>query len=120
MSKSILGTARGVATRRRASDGGVVVGAGSGGRRAWAAMAAAVHRTRGGRAPWRPDQALDAATALAASTAGGSHTGNTLAPGSVADIVLVDRDPLRADDASLRATIAHATMIAGRLTHVGG
>lgn len=86
----------------------------------WAAMAAAVHRTRGGRAPWRPDQALDAATALAASTAGGSHTGNTLAPGSVADIVLVDRDPLRADDASLRATIAHATMIAGRLTHLGG
>ena len=34
----------------------------------WAAMAAAVHRTRGGRAPWQPHQALDAATALAASS----------------------------------------------------
>ncbi|HCJ48371.1 MAG TPA: metal-dependent hydrolase [Microbacterium sp.] len=85
----------------------------------WAAMAAAVHRTRGGRAPWQPHQALDAATALAASTAGGTSTGSALEPGMVADLALIDRDPLASDDARLRATRAHATLLAGRLTHIG-
>ncbi len=84
----------------------------------WAAMAAAVHRTRDGREPWRPEQALDAATALAASTAGGSATGSALEPGTVADLALVDRDPLSAGDADLRGTVTAATLIAGRLTHV--
>ena len=41
----------------------------------WAAMAAAVFRTRDGREPWQPQQGVDAATALAASTHGGSATG---------------------------------------------
>jgi predicted amidohydrolase YtcJ len=36
----------------------------------------------------------------------------------VADLVVVDRDPLSAAEASLRATVAQATMIEGRLTHV--
>jgi predicted amidohydrolase YtcJ len=45
---------------------------------------------------------VDAATALAASTDGGSHTGSALFPGDVADLVVVDRDPLSADEASLR------------------
>ncbi|MDJ1113695.1 amidohydrolase [Microbacterium dauci] len=84
----------------------------------WAAMAAAVHRTRDGRAPWRPDQALDAGTALAASTAGGSETGSALEPGMTADLVLIDRDPLTADEPALRGTRAHATLLAGRLTHL--
>ncbi|RZI95996.1 MAG: metal-dependent hydrolase, partial [Microbacterium sp.] len=48
----------------------------------WAAMAAAVHRTRDGRPAWRPEQGLDAATALAASTEGGSAAGSALAPGA--------------------------------------
>jgi predicted amidohydrolase YtcJ len=85
----------------------------------WAAMAAAVHRTRGGREPWHPHQGVDAATALAASTAGGSLTGSALQPGSVADLVVCDRDPLRADGVALRATVVSATLLAGRLTHVG-
>ncbi len=85
----------------------------------WAAMAAAVFRTRDGRPAWRPDEGVDAATALAASTEGGSHTGSALFPGDVADLVIVDRDPLTAAEADLRATRAHATMIEGRLTHVG-
>lgn len=85
----------------------------------WAAIAAAVHRTRDGRPAWRPEQGLDAATALAASTAGGSHAGSALAPGRIADLALVDLDPLTADEASLRAASVHATMIEGRLTHRG-
>ncbi|THE07037.1 metal-dependent hydrolase [Microbacterium oleivorans] len=84
----------------------------------WAAMAAAVHRTRGGREPWRPDQGLDAAAALAASTGGGSATGSSLEPGAVADLVVVDRDPLTASDDDLRSTQAAATILAGRLTHL--
>lgn len=85
----------------------------------WAAMAAAVHRTRDGREPWQPGQGVDAATALAASTAGGSLTGAALAPGSLADLAVVDRDPLTADEPSLRGTRVAATLLAGRLTHVG-
>lgn len=83
----------------------------------WAAMASAVHRTRDGRAPWHPDQAVDAATALAASTAAGSLARATLMPGDVADLVVVDRDPLTADEKALRATEVQATLLAGRLTH---
>ena len=85
----------------------------------WAAMAAAVHRTRGGRPAWRPEQGLDAATALAASTAGGSATGSALEPGMIADLTVIDRDPLAAGDADLRATKVAATMLEARLTHVG-
>lgn len=83
----------------------------------WAAIAAAVHRTRDGRSAWRPEQGLDAATALAASTAGGSTAGSTLEPGMTADLALIDRDPLTADDPDLRATRVGATLVAGRLTH---
>ncbi len=83
----------------------------------WAAMAAAVHRTRDGRAPWRPEEGVEAATALSASTAGGSATGNALFPGATADLAVVDVDPLSADDALLRGASVHATMIEGRLTH---
>ena len=48
----------------------------------WAAMAAAVFRTRDGREPWQPQQGVDAATALAASTHGGSTDGARIAPGA--------------------------------------
>jgi len=84
----------------------------------WAAMAAAVYRTRGGRPAWRPEQGLDAGTALAASTAAGSRGRATLAPGDVADLAVVDHDPLTADEPSLRATRALATLLEGRLTHL--
>ncbi|WP_292832720.1 amidohydrolase family protein [Microbacterium sp.] len=84
----------------------------------WAAIAAAVFRTRAGRAPWRPEQGVDAATAVAASTAGGSQTGSALSPGDTADLAVIDRDPLTADEPSLRATRVAATLLASRLTHL--
>ncbi|MFT4228783.1 MAG: amidohydrolase family protein [Microbacterium sp.] len=84
----------------------------------WAAIASAVWRTRDGRAPWHPEQALDAATALAAATHGGTGAdAATIEPGAVADLVVCERDPLAASEAELRGMGVVATMIAGRLTH---
>ncbi|MFT4052605.1 MAG: amidohydrolase family protein [Microbacterium sp.] len=84
----------------------------------WAAIAAAVYRTRDGRPAWRPEQGVDAASALAASTGEGSLARASLMPGDVADLAVVDRDPLTADEPELRATRVAATLLAGRLTHV--
>ena len=81
-------------------------------------VAAGVHRTRDGRQAWRPEEAVDAAVALAASTAGGSHAGSALQPGLVADLALCERDPLTADEQELRAMRVAATMVEGRLTHL--
>jgi predicted amidohydrolase YtcJ len=84
----------------------------------WAAMAAAVYRTRDGRPAWRPEQGVDAATALAASTHGGSTAEAVIEPGAVADLALVEHDPLAASEADLRAMRVSATLLAGRLTHL--
>lgn len=84
----------------------------------WAAMAAAVHRTRDGRPAWRPEQGVDAATALAASTSAGSLGRATLLPGDVADLVVVDRDPLTAGETELRGMGVRATLLEGRATHL--
>lgn len=86
----------------------------------WAAMAAAVFRTRDGRSAWRPEQGVDAATALAASTHGGSVHGARIEVGGVADLALVSHDPLRADESELRAMVVTATLLGGRVTHSGG
>lgn len=84
----------------------------------WHAMAAATFRTRDGRAPWRPDEGIDLATALDASTHGGSGSGAArIEPGQPADLVLCESDPFAADEPALRAMGVAATMIAGRLTH---
>jgi predicted amidohydrolase YtcJ len=85
----------------------------------WAAMAAAVFRTRDGREPWQPQQGVDAATALAASTHGGSTAAARIEPGAPADLALCERDPLVATEPQLRAMAVTATLLAGRLTHVG-
>lgn len=82
----------------------------------WAAMAAAVFRTRDERAAWRPDQGIDAATALAASTHGGSTSSARIEPGALADLALCERDPLTADAAQLRSMSVGATILGGRLT----
>ncbi len=84
----------------------------------WAAMAAAVHRTRDGRPAWRPEEGVDAATALAASSAGGTATGSALEPGLAADLTIVDTDPLTAGEYQLRGTEVAATLLEGRLTHL--
>lgn len=82
----------------------------------WAAMAAAVHRTRDGRPAWQADQRIDAATALAASTAGGSAAGSALDVGMTADLVIAEHDPLAADEPTLRGMRVSTTLLAGRVT----
>lgn len=84
----------------------------------WAAMSAAVFRTDDEREPWHPEQALDARTALAASTAGGSGDPQTIEPGSPADLAIVAADPLAAGRDELRSLPVHATLLGGRLTHL--
>jgi predicted amidohydrolase YtcJ len=84
----------------------------------WAAMAAAVFRTRDGREPWQAAQSISAATALAASTRGGSADADRIEPGARADLALCARDPLTASADELRAMAVTATLIAGRLTHL--
>jgi predicted amidohydrolase YtcJ len=83
----------------------------------WAAIAAATFRTRDGRPPWHPEQGVDAATALAASTHGGSTSAAVIEPGARADLVLVERDPLAASEPELRAMGVAATLLGGRVTH---
>lgn len=79
----------------------------------WVSMAAAVSRARDGRSPWHPEQRVLASVALAASTDGRTM----LRPGSVADLVVTELDPLRADDHQLRDFAVSATMLGGRWTH---
>lgn len=83
----------------------------------WAAMASAVFRARDGRDAWHPEQTIDAATALAASTHGGSQDAAVVEPGEIADLALCDRDPLVAGERELRETVVTATLVGGRLTH---
>ena len=84
----------------------------------WLAMAAAVHRTADEREPWVPQEQLSAAQALAASVDGRG----TVAIGEVADLALLDADPLAGETpaesaAVLRRMAVGATLVAGRLTH---
>jgi predicted amidohydrolase YtcJ len=83
----------------------------------WAAIASAVHRTRDGREAWHPEQGVSPATALAASTHGGSAAPDVIEPGARADLALCERDPVTASESQLRAMAVDATLVAGRLTH---
>ncbi|MGO2470525.1 MAG: amidohydrolase family protein, partial [Microbacterium gubbeenense] len=84
----------------------------------WVQIAAAVARTDDDRAAWQPEQAVDARTALAASTAGGSADPQVIEPGAVADLAIIAVDPLAASADQLRAMPVHATLLAGRVTHI--
>lgn len=84
----------------------------------WAAMAAAVFRTRDGRDAWQAHQSIDAATALGASTHGGSASPARIEPGAPADLAVCTQDPLRAEAGELRGMAVSATLLGGRLTHV--
>lgn len=77
----------------------------------WVTIAAAVGRTRDGREPWHPEQALTTAEALASSVR------STVAVGQVADLVVTDIDPLAASVEELRSMAVAATVLAGRFTH---
>ncbi|WP_243728619.1 amidohydrolase family protein [Microbacterium sp. BK668] len=83
----------------------------------WASLASAVFRTRDGREPWQPEQALDAVTALAASTHAGSAAPALVAPGAPADLALCAADPLAGDEGALRSMRVVATLLGGRITH---
>ena len=86
----------------------------------WLAMAAAVHRSADGRAPWHPEQQITPAEALAASTDGQG----TLRPGGRGDVVLLDADPLAPTAttgeaaARLRQMRVAATVVGGRVSHL--
>lgn len=79
----------------------------------WVAIAAAVGRSRGGDASWHPEQRITPAEALAASVRAG--TGPT--PGAIADLAVLDHDPLLAEASTLRTMPVAATLLAGRFTH---
>lgn len=78
----------------------------------WAAIASAVLRTADDRAAWHPEQTLDLETALDASV----PDGLAVRPGTVADLVVLDFDPLATDPATLPGREAYATMVGGRWT----
>jgi predicted amidohydrolase YtcJ len=84
----------------------------------WAAIAAAVYRTGDGREPWQPQERVDIATALGASSHGGSADPALIEPGALADLVVCAADPLAADDNSLRTMSISATLLGGRVTHI--
>ncbi|MEV8215248.1 amidohydrolase family protein [Leifsonia sp. NPDC077715] len=77
----------------------------------WAAIASAVGRTRDGREPWHPEQAVSAEVALGASTR------STVAAGQPADLAVLDRDPFAVSPDDLRTMPVAATLLAGRFTH---
>lgn len=78
----------------------------------WRAIAAAVHRSADDREPWHPEQSLTRAEALAAST-----DGARLAAGEVADVVVLDADPLTCGVEELLDMPVAATLVGGRFTH---
>jgi hypothetical protein len=78
------------------------------------AMSAASSRTRSdGREPWRPDQVISRQQSLAASARGRTRLG----VGDVADIAVLDGDPLLVSDIVFERMPVAATLLAGRATH---
>jgi predicted amidohydrolase YtcJ len=77
----------------------------------WVTLAAAVGRTRDGREPWHPEQAISATEAFAASTR------STVDVGQLADLVVIERDPLESTTDELREMTVFATLLGGRTTY---
>jgi predicted amidohydrolase YtcJ len=89
---------------------------------AFAGLATAFTRTDAAGEPfggWRPEERVGREQALAAYTVGAAYAGfaegrfGTLAVGERADFLLVDRDPLLASPAELRATNVLETWVGG-------
>ena len=78
----------------------------------WVAADAAVTRSRDGREPWHPEQALDRRVALESSVDG---RGLGVTVGAPADLVVLDADPLTAP---LRGMPVAGTLVAGGWTHL--
>lgn len=78
----------------------------------WCAMASAVHRSRGDREPWHPEQSIDLKAALGASARGR----DSVRVGDPADLIVVERDPYRCTRDELRHMPVAATLLGGRFT----
>jgi hypothetical protein len=78
----------------------------------WRGIAAAVHRTADEREPWHPEQHLTREQALVAATRRAR-----VDPGMVADVVVVDANPLAAAPDELRDMAVSATLVGGHFTH---
>jgi predicted amidohydrolase YtcJ len=91
-----------------------------------AGIAAGVRRTIDERPAWRPEQALAVEAALQATCvapawlARDEHRRGTLAPGKLADLVVLDRDPITCPEDELPHLEVEATLLGGRTTHVSG
>lgn len=84
----------------------------------WVAIAAAVTRGRDGRDPWHPEQRIDLALAVEASTGGRTGDGRSeVAVGDPADLVVLDADPWACDGDALRTMPVAGTLLGGRWTH---
>lgn len=79
----------------------------------WVTLAAAVARSRDGRTAWHPEQAITVSEALQASSRGRSE----VSVRDVADLIAVDRDPLRCTAEELRTMPVALTLLGGRPTH---
>jgi predicted amidohydrolase YtcJ len=86
-------------------------------------LRAGVARTLDDREAWRPEQALTVEQALHASTvapawlAGDERRRGKLVPGYLADLVVLDRDPLACEPDELGEIQVVATMLGGGWTH---
>lgn len=89
-----------------------------------AGLRAAVLRTDDERPAWRPQEALEPLAAVRAFTSapawleGAERERGSIAPGLLADLVLLDRDPL-ADGDALRGARPLRTMLGGRWLDAG-
>ena len=88
-----------------------------------AGIRAGVFRTIDERAAWHPDETLTVEQALIASTvnpawlAGDERRRGSLVPGHLADLVVLNRDPVTASGEELREIEVVATMVGGRWVH---
>ena len=89
----------------------------------WAGVVAGVRRTIDDRPPWHPEQRLTLEEALEATTvnpawlARDEHQRGKLLPGFLADLVVLDRDPLELEAEELPEVNVVATMLGGRWVH---
>ncbi len=77
----------------------------------WASIGSAVARSRGDREPWHPENAVSREVALNASAR------TSVAVGEVADLAIVELDPLACTLGDLRRMPVAATLLGGRFTH---
>ena len=88
-----------------------------------AGIAAGVLRSIDDRPAWRPEQALTVEQALHATCvaptflSGDERRRGRLIPGLLADLVVLDRDPLAVEPEELRDLKVVATMVGGRWVH---